>query len=259
MSILAAAGRAVRWVATEAWEKINVVESWRSLKALGRKHGKRFFVAAVIWELIEDGLFPLLSWLAGVPALIPFFLIFHFEPVAYPVIFWLFRVWDRHKGRIPEGPDRPAMSSNLRSVSKVVLYQMVSWGWLWAFLAPLDGARIFGIMAFFVGLMTPFGFVHERVWHESNFGVRPDDSVDTRRPIAKTFTYRLVSITVMVSALHAALPDEAWGAAVAGYQAVTCVLYLALECVWAKTAWGIRPVSALLVESPSGDARCPTR
>ncbi len=73
-----------RWVAGEVWEKINLPGAYRELKKLGAKYGRRFFWAAVVWEIIEDLIFPLLSWWFGVPELIPLFLIFHFEPIAYP-------------------------------------------------------------------------------------------------------------------------------------------------------------------------------
>ena len=117
---LAAVWAAIVWVFSEIWEKINLPAVWKELKALGKKHGKRFLFVAVVWELIEDGLFPLLSWWFGVPELIPLFLILHFEPIAYPVFFWAFRCWDRKKGRVPEHPERSAHSTSWvrRTVSR---------------------------------------------------------------------------------------------------------------------------------------------
>lgn len=55
---------ALLWLAHEAWEKINIFGTIREMKELGKKYGRRFFIMAVIWECIEDGLFPYLSWRA---------------------------------------------------------------------------------------------------------------------------------------------------------------------------------------------------
>lgn len=76
----------ISWLLKEAWEKINIVATWRTIKALGKKYGKRFFWAALIWEIIEDVVFPFISWKMGVPELIPVFLILHFEPIVYPAL-----------------------------------------------------------------------------------------------------------------------------------------------------------------------------
>ena len=40
----------VAFLAEEAMEKVNLARTWRELKVLGRKHGPRFFVAALAWE-----------------------------------------------------------------------------------------------------------------------------------------------------------------------------------------------------------------
>lgn len=231
---------AIRWVAHEAWEKINVVATWRELKALGKKHGRRFFIFAVAWELVEDVLFPFLAWKAGMPALIPFFLIMHFEPLTYPVAFWAFRTWDRHKGRIPAEPDRTAQSTNVRSASKVIVYGAAATGWYVAILMGLGlPARS---MAAFAGLMAAFGFVHERIWHDSNYGIRPDDSVEAKRVLAKAFTYCVVSTTILSSLLRVTSGENQWKA-VAACQALGIAVYLAFEAVWAKSRWGVIPVA----------------
>jgi len=131
--------KAIRWAAGEVWEKVNVVGTWRTLKAAGQKYGRRFLVAAVIWEIIEDVVFPVLSWWFGVPELIPIFLIFHFEVITWPIFFWAFRTYDRIRGREAWEPERPAMSSHWRSAVKVGVYLMAMTGWMWAFLHPVDG------------------------------------------------------------------------------------------------------------------------
>src|SRR5271154_5174390 len=96
----------LRWILKEVWEKINFPKVYRGIKELGKKHGRRFFWAAIIWEMIEDIVFPFIAWLCGVPELIPVFLVLHFEPIVYPVFFWAFRTWDRLHGREPWEPAR---------------------------------------------------------------------------------------------------------------------------------------------------------
>lgn len=228
--------KAIRWALGEAWEKINVVGTYRELRELGKKHGKRFFVVAVLWELIEDVLFPFLSWLAGVPELIPLFLVLHFEPIVYPAFFWGFRMWDRYKGREPWEPDRSAMSSYWRSALKVLVYKLAAAGWFAAILLS-QGVSPWLLTAY-VGLMAAFGFIHERVWHDVNFGIRPDDTVEMKRVAAKTLTYRLVSLMTLFPILKATLGTVPWTALLA-CQAVGLVVYAVLETIWAKSPWGV--------------------
>jgi len=224
----------LRWLINEAYEKINLPGTWRTLKDLGKKHGTRFFVAALLWEIVEDVVFPFFSWLFGVPELIPLFLVLHFEPVVYPAFFWGFRMWDRMKGREPWEPDRSAQSAYWRSILKVVAFQITVSGWLTHTLAWKS-------LAFFVGLTSCFGFVHERIWHDTNYGILPDDSVQFKRTAGKTGTYLLVSLMVLFPLLRVAGASPIWKPlfitlGIAGF------LYGLLEAVWAKSAWGVTRV-----------------
>jgi len=236
-------GQAARWAAGEVWEKINVPATWRELKALGKKHGTRFFIAALIWELIEDVLFPILSWYFGMPELIPIFLIFHFEVITWPIFFWAFKTYDRARGREPWEPDRSAMSTSWRSFMKVLVYQLAAFGWLWALFTPLktEGWSMVGTIVFYMVLMTAFGFVHERVWHDTNYGILPNDDVELKRTLAKTLTYRSVSMLVMYSGMSAIFQGKLPLEEVAIFQTTGTLVYLLLECVWAKSLWGICP------------------
>lgn len=232
--------KAVRWALGEVWEKVNIVGTYRELVRLGKKHGRRFFWAAIVWELIEDGLFPLLSWWAGVPELIPLFLIFHFEPIAYPAIFWGFRMYDRARGREPWEPDRSVRSSYWRSVSKVVVYKLAITGWFLAILLKLHIPLT--ALAAYVGLMALFGFIHERIWHDTNFGIRSDDTVEFKRTLSKAMTYRIVSAMTMYPLLKVLLASEGIWPPLVSCQAVGFVLYLALELIWSRSGWGTSPV-----------------
>lgn len=120
----------IKWIINVIWDKVNFPKVYREIKALGKKHGKRFFWAALIWEFIEDVVFPFIAWKAGVPALIPIFLVLHFEPIVYPAFFWGFRMWDRAHGKEPWEPDRSAQSAYWRSVTKVAIFQFAVSGWL---------------------------------------------------------------------------------------------------------------------------------
>lgn len=227
---------AIRWVFHEAWEKINVVGTYRELKELGKKHGRRFFIAAVVWELIEDVVFPFISWLLGVPELIPLFLVLHFEPIAYPAIFWGFRMWDRYKGREPWEPDRSAMSAYWRSALKVGVYNLAATGW---FVTIFLAAGISPwILAAYVGVMSAFGFIHERIWHDNNFGIRPDDTVEMKRVAGKALTYRIVSLMTLYPLLKATQGDVPWTVLLI-CQAAGLVVYGVLETIWAKSPWGV--------------------
>jgi hypothetical protein len=221
----------LRWILHEAWEKINIVNTWHEIKALGKKYGKRFFWAALIWECIEDIVFPFISWKMGVPELIPVFLVLHFEPIVYPAFFWGFRTWDRVQGKEPWNPDRAAYSHHWRSVVKVFTFQLTISGWLLQVISwkPL---------LVFVILTSFFSFIHERIWHDSNWGILSDDSVQLKRTASKVWTYLLLTtftlfpvlrVTGSLHLLHTLLIA----------QGITGMLYLILERVWAKSVWGI--------------------
>lgn len=232
-----------RWLATEAWEKINIVATFREILELGRKYGRRFLVMAVVWEIIEDVVFPFLSWKAGVPELIPVFLVLHFEPVVYPVALWAFKTYDRFKGREPWEPDRTAMSSHWRTLLKVTVYRLVS---LTAFSLLLANAGLsLWLLSVYTMAMALFGFAHERIWHDSNYGITADDQVEPKRILLKALTYRAVSMLVMGMVLYGFLHTLPWGLFL-GYQGAMLNAYIILEGIWARTTWGIQPVSATL-------------
>ena len=233
--------KAVRWVLGEVWEKVNLPGIYRELKEQGKKHGKRFFWAALCWELVEDVVFPYLSWLFGVPELIPVFLVLHFEPIAYPAIFWGFRMYDRARGREPWEPNRSAMSSYWRSALKVAIYKTAMTGWLAVILLNLGMSPI-GLGAY-VGLMAAFGFIHERVWHDTNYGILPDDTVELKRVVAKSLTYRLVSVMTLFPVMRVSFSEIPW-TAFAACQAAGFVVYFVLEAMWAKSGLGVSAVQA---------------
>ncbi len=224
----------IRWILKEVWEKINFPKVWRELKELGRKHGKRFFWAALIWEIIEDGVFPFISWKLGVPELIPVFLVLHFEPIVYPAFFWGFRMWDRFHGREPWEPDRANGSAYWRSILKGLTFQLAITGWLSNIIAwkPL---------VIYTILQSLFGFIHERIWHDTNYGIRGDDDVQRRRSFAKTGTYLIVSSFTLFPLLRVTASPSIWKQLLLA-QLVTGSLYLVLEMVWAKSKWGVRQI-----------------
>lgn len=229
-----------RWAAGEVWEKINIPAKWEEIKETGKTWGPRFVVVAVIWELIEDGLFPFLSWYFGVPWLIPVFLIWHFEPVVYPIFFWMFRTYDRMTGKIPWEADRPAYSSHWRTVVKITAYRVASLGGLAALLSWLDVSL--WVVSAYVVLMTSFNFAHERIWHDSNFGIIVEtDQVQPKRVIAKALTYRVVSMMMLGGALVAVLDHMHWSCFLA-YEGIMTLAYLNLEMAWSRSTLGIRGV-----------------
>ena len=221
----------LRWILKEVWEKINFPQVYRDLKVLGKKHGKRFFWAALIWEMIEDLVFPFISWLCGVPELIPVFLVLHFEPIVYPVFFWAFKTWDRYQGKEPWEPDRPAYSYHWRSVIKVLVFQISVLGWLSQVIAwkPL---------AVYTGLISLFSFIHERIWHDTNYGIRPDDTVEFKRTASKVGTYMVVS-TITLSPLLRVFGAVPFWRVLLVAQGITAILYFILEVVWARSVWGV--------------------
>lgn len=236
--------KAFRWAAGEAWEKINIAAKWREIKEEGKKHGLRFVIFAVLWECIEDGLFPYLAIKNGMPALAPFFLIMHFEPLVYPAFFWACRMYDRSQGKIPWEPDRSVQSSNRRSAGKVGIYQMASSGWIAILMLAfgLAARNVANLTAIYVALMLPFGFIHERIWHDSNFGIDENDVVAFKRVAAKTFTYCCVSTTILASLFKVIFSSMQWHTVVT-VQLVAMTVYLVLETIWSKSVWGLARVS----------------
>jgi len=221
----------IKWLLAQAWEKINLAHAYRELKELGRKHGRRFFWAALIWEGIEDIVFPYLSWKMGVPGLIPVFLVLHFEPIVYPAFFWGFRMWDRSQGKEPWDPNRPAHSAYWRSILKGMVFNLTALGWL-SHIVPWKALLPYAI------LTAAFGFVHERIWHDTNYGILATDSVQYRRPFAKTGTYLLMSAFILYPVLRATLTTSILKPFILA-QVINGVLFLILETVWAKSMWGI--------------------
>jgi len=236
--------RVCKWALGEAWEKINVRAKWEEIKAEGLKHGTRFVIFAVAWECIEDIVLPLLAWYFGMPALIPFFLVMHFEPITWPTALWAFRMYDRSQGRIPWEPDRTAQSSNLRSAGKTLVYQLAATGWYATILMGLGYSS--KILLVYAALMAAFGFIHERIWHDSNYGIGDNgagdvDHVFLKRVTAKTVTYSIVSTTILASLFRVSFNGVPWLTLLA-CQAVGMGIYFVFEAVWSRSKWGVTPV-----------------
>jgi len=229
----------LRWLAGEAYEKVNLAATWRELKELGHKHGRRFFIVAVLWEMVEDLVFPVIAIFFKHPWLVPVFLVLHFEPVVYPMFFYGFRTWDRLQGREPWEPDRLAMSAYWRTGLKVLSHRLLSLGLFLLWLRSFDLG--FGILAAYTVVMTVFAFIHDRIWHDSNFGIDvPSDTVSPLRILVKASTYRVVSVIVMCSVFRAILgyvPID-----VLFYQLSTFTLGLLLSQWWARNDLGLSPV-----------------
>lgn len=224
----------IRWLLKELWEKINIVATWHHIKELGKKYGKRFFWAALIWEGIEDIVLPFIAWKLGVPELIPVFLVLHFEPIVYPAFFWGFKTWDRIQGKEPWEPDREAQSSHWRSILKGLTLHLTISGWL-LHVVPWKPLVIL------MGLMSAFGFIHERIWHDTNYGIVGCDLVEYKRVLAKTGTYLLISTMSLYPLLKVTGAAPIWRILLLA-QGITGILYLLLESVWAKSKWGITPI-----------------
>ena len=90
-------------------------------------------------------------------------------------------------------------------------------------------------------IMGLFGLVHERIWHDSNYGITPNDVVEIKRDVLKALTYRGVSFTIMTTALYGLLGHVPWGVVVL-YQSCTLIVYIALEMVWASIPMGVKQV-----------------
>lgn len=231
---------ALMWILGEARERFDVRGTIRELRELGRKYGKRFLVAAAIWECIESIVLPAVALYYRQPVLAAMFVIFHAEPVVYPFLFFAFRTYDRLRSRLPWEPDRSAMSASYRSGAKVTLYRA---GTVALYLGLFSWATIGQVvLAVYTVLMLLFHYVHERLWHDTSYGITEDDRVRPARVLFKAVTYRAVSALVMAGAFKAMLPAVPW-AMIGVYQGAALVLYLGLEALWARTAWGIQTVA----------------
>lgn len=231
---------AIKWALGQLWEKVNVVETYRELVELGKKYGIRFFIAAFVWEIIEDVVFPLIAWQMGAWQLAPLFWIFHFEPIVYPAFFWGFKQWDIWRGYESPYPDRPAQSSYMRTTLKVAVYEAA------IFFSVLGAFHVLGLSlglaTAFILLMGFFNFIHERIWHDSNYGIIIEtDMVEPKRNLAKTFTFRLVSVVILGTALYALVKPFPWAVFIA-FESTLTVVYLGLETMWSQSAYGIGDV-----------------
>lgn len=227
------------WLLAEAREKLDLRGTWAELQGLRQKYGRRFFVAAVAWEILEDGVFPAIAAWYGAYWLVPFFLVMHFEPLVYPLFFYGFRTYDRIRGREPWEPNRLGQSTSLRAGLQVLTYRLPAFCLFWAILSHIGVT--FNVLAVYTVGMSLFGYVHDRIWHDSNFGI--DVAVDKVRParvIAKAVTYRAISLLVMASLLRGFVghvPVEMWA-----YQVLAFSLSLTLGFIWARSSFGIKPV-----------------
>ena len=191
-----------------------------------------------------------------VPELIPILLIFHFEVIAYPVAFCVFKEWDRIRGvttMYPEG--RHSWSTLSRSLAKVSIYMLAASGWAFIYMGQsptlidsIFSSSIFSGFVFaglvFLFLMFTLGFVHERMWHDSNYGLRENDTVEFKRCLVKTGTFTGLGTLTMFSALHIT------GLAMAPllfivYHIVAAILYLGLEAVWSRSSLGVKHLKEL--------------
>lgn len=239
--VLGAFQRILAWLWGEAKEKLNFVGTVREILKQGRKYGLRFVIAAITWEIIEDIVFPLISWHYGHPELIAVFLVLHFEPIVYPVFFWCFRTYDRMRGREPWDPARPRVSTGTRSWAKVLSHRLLAAGLFWMMLARFS--LPFWLLTVYLLVMIVFKYVHERIWHDSSYGITLDGvTVLWKRTFAKAVTYRLASTAVMAMVFQGFL-GGLHAEALVSYQLVSFVAYMALEAAWAHSAWGIRPAS----------------
>lgn len=231
----------IGWLYEEAREKLDVRGTWHELKALGQKYGRRFFIAAVIWELIEDVVFPAIGVYYGVYWVVPFFLVMHFEPVVYPIFFFSFRTYDRIRGREPWEPNRLAQSTYWRAGLQVLSYRIPVFLLFYLLLHDLNISN-WVLTTYMLG-MSLFGFVHDRIWHDSNYGIDVStDMVQPKRVIAKACTYRAVSALVMSGVclgIVGHIPVEMWS-----YQVSAFILYMVLGATWARSTLGITPTAS---------------
>lgn len=78
-------GGLTRHVLKAVREKLNVAATAKAIWKLARSKGWRFAVFAVVWEFIEQVVFPAVTIWLGYPALAPVILAIHFEPFVYPI------------------------------------------------------------------------------------------------------------------------------------------------------------------------------
>jgi len=90
-------------------------------------------------------------------------------------------------------------------------------------------------------LMSIFGFIHERIWHDTNYGIIGCDQVQYRRVLAKAGTYLLISTMSLYPLLKVTGAAHIWQSLLLA-QGITGFLYLLLESVWAKSKWGVTPI-----------------
>lgn len=230
----------LRWALGEIREKLDIPGTIQEIKALGKKHGRRFLIFAIAWEIIEDVIFPGLSIYYGMPEMVAFFLIFHFEIVAYPVALWVFRMWDRVRGIEPWDPDRVNTSTYLRTTLKAGIYWTLTATALHSLTvwALLPDTVLFVLYA----LLATFGFVHERIWNDHNHWIdETTDEVHPTRNLAKATTYTFVTTLLIASFLNAAgfIP---WARLLLA-QGVVFLLYWLWERGWAGVEWGLRPTT----------------
>ena len=242
--MLNALRRAFCWALGEVKEKLDVRETWRELKKAGKKYGRRFCIAAVLWELFEDVGIPIILWNVGLPELIPVVLLLHGEPVVWPIFFFMFRQYDIHVHGESPYPDRKAFSNGYRTAAKTLLYRTLALGVFGLVLWKL-GMSLW-ILTGYSLLMTFLNMVHERLWHDNNYGIVVEtDEVEMKRTVAKALSYRvlsfMLSFMVMWGVFTALLGGTPW-VPIITYQVTMLFGYFTLESFWAKNDWGIEPV-----------------
>lgn len=251
------------WLIEEIREKFDIVGTYRRIKGYAQTYGLRFVVIAAVWEFIESVVAPLISWKMGHPELIPVFIVFHAEPIVYPMFLYAFRCYDRvrgytrcekcgidrrigfscHKvgewdhGIITLDPHRNARSSPWRSGLKVALYRFFTISAFWGVLSHLNLGLT--VLTFYTLAMTFFAFIHERIWHQSNWGIAEDDTVAKQRTAVKAITYRFASVVIMTGLFMGFMHKIPWEAIIT-YQAIAVTIYVALELFWSRNTWGIK-------------------
>ena len=76
---------------------------WENLKSTFLKYGTEFLVILILWEIIEDLIFPWLMYLCGETlnpvfySLIPLGWIVCLHPIAVPVLWWLWQFLKQSK------------------------------------------------------------------------------------------------------------------------------------------------------------------
>ena len=223
------------WAWGELREKLDVRATVKEIKSMWAKYGWRFGAFAVAWEIFEDVICPAIAWKLGFPWLAPLFWIFHFEPLSYPAAFWCFRTYDRFMGREPWDPPRYAKSQYHRSTLKVLTHEIP------VILATVAMALLgisTTITVTYAVLMLAAGFFHERIWHDTNYGINiATDMVDDKRNRAKTGTFRVLSISLLGMAFCTLTPYPLFLFLLV--EAFMAVAYYVIEWGWSKSAYGI--------------------